>query len=102
MLIVERNEGALEMAGFIPGFLNEDDPRKAKEQINTAYAHGGGWNKFDGFAFDPQSLEIKYEGDPALKPYLAITLRDELILVYPHAWTLILQRDNSYEIARLD
>jgi hypothetical protein len=32
--------------GFLPAFLNERDPRPAKEQINSAYQH---WNPLVGF-----------------------------------------------------
>jgi hypothetical protein len=29
-------------------------------------------------------------------------LRDEVILVYPHSWVLILQKGGSFEICRMD
>jgi hypothetical protein len=88
--------------GFIPMFLNPRDTRSAKEQFNTAYAHGGGWRKFEGFTMRASDRAIKYPGDPAFKPLAEGKLRNETILVYPHAWVAIVQPDGTYEIARMD
>jgi hypothetical protein len=38
--------------GFIPEFFNPHDPRPAREQLDTAYAHGGGWHPLSGWTFD--------------------------------------------------
>lgn len=92
----------MDLVGFIPTFLSENDPRPAREQFNTGYIHGGGWRPFDKFAFNPQSLALKYPGDPPMQPVAKMTLRDEQIYVYPYAWVLILQKDGSHEIARMD
>jgi hypothetical protein len=89
-----------EHLGFIPGFLSDDDPRPAKEQINEKYVSG--WNKFDGFELNEKSMELSYSGDPPMTPLAATHLKDELIFFYPHAWLLILQPDHTWEVARLD
>ena len=47
MLIFDNMDFAI--VGFLPEFANPDDPRSLQEQVNEAYAHGGGWNSFDGF-----------------------------------------------------
>ena len=86
------------LAGYIPSFLSEDDPRSAAEQIAAEYV--GGWSKFDGFKMIDESL--KYPGDPALQPLAEGWLRDEHILVYESAWVAIVQKDGSFEVARLD
>lgn len=98
--------------GMIPAFLSESDPRSAREQLNSNYAHGSGWRPFNGFKLspgvEPDMLDgdsipnIQYPGDPALPPLAYAMLRDEMIIVYPHAWVMILQPDGSHEISRMD
>lgn len=87
--------------GFIPEMLSESDPRPAKEQLDTGYRHGGGWNPFKGFELMPDK-SIAYPGDPTIKPLSSAKLRDEEIYVYPYAWVMILQPSGEYEIARMD
>lgn len=91
-----------DMLGFIPMFLHENDPRPAKEQLDSNYQHGGGWNSFNGFTLNKETMAITYPGDPALYPFAVGTLRDEKIYIYPYAWVLILQPDGSFEISRMD
>ena len=91
-----------DMLGFIPMFLHENNPRPAKEQLDSNYRHGGGWNPFMGFTLDKEDMSIQYPGDPKLHPIAHATLRDEKIYVYPYAWVLILQPDGSFEISRMD
>lgn len=93
---------APDLLGFIPGFLDERNPASAREQLNHNYAHGGGWTPFPGFFFNPAAATISYPGDPPLKPVGRAKLRDETIIVYPHAWVLILQNDGTYEVCRMD
>ncbi len=87
--------------GFLPLWLNENDPRPAKEQLNEHYAHGGGWRPFDGFKLE-DNLSIAYPGDPAHPALAVMRLRKELIVVYEFSWVAIIQPDNSYEICRMD
>jgi len=90
--------------GLIPSFLSEDDPRPAREQLDTGYVHGGGWNPFKGHELVKagDSYCLTYPGDPPT-PLLASTkLRDERILVFLHAWVAIVQADGSFEVARMD
>lgn len=88
--------------GFIPEFFNPHDPRPAREQLDTAYAHGGGWHPLSGWIFDHKTQKIKYPGDPALSPVAYAGLRNEHIYVYPHAWVAIVQEDGTFEVARMD
>lgn len=87
--------------GGIPDMISQNNPSKAKDQLNAGYGHGGGWRPFDGFRLQPDN-SIKYPGDPALQPLAEMKLRDELILVYEHAWVAIIQPDRSFEICRMD
>ena len=61
----------LDDVGLIPHFLDENDPRPAREQFDEHYQHGGGWQPFEGFKFKIKTNEIKYPGDPAMKPLVA-------------------------------
>lgn len=90
-----------EMLGFIPMFLNENDPRGAREQINANYAHGGGWQPFYGFKMLPDT-SLKYPGDPPVRLLAQTKLRDEVIRYYEHSWLVVIQPDGSWEASRCD
>jgi hypothetical protein len=91
-----------DVLGFIPDFLNEGDPRDAREQIDAAYQHGGGWRQYAHFALNPDTLALTYPGDPAMMPLVITTLRDERVVIYQSGWVMILSPDGSYTVARLD
>lgn len=95
-------QAVIEALGFIPSFLSERSPDPARTQLDEAYAHGGGWRPFEGFVMNPSNHSIKYPGDPAYFPLASITLREETIIIYPHAWVAIVQPDGTHEIARMD
>ena len=99
--VVLLNGGTPDDFGLIPLMLNEDDPSPAREQLDRQYQHGGGWQPFAGFKL-LRNHSIKYPGDPELKPLAIMRLRGEMIAVYPHAWVMILQKDGSFEICRMD
>ena len=86
--------------GIIPTFLDLDDPRPAKEQFNAHYM--GGWNCFEGFKWDRKNETLSYTGDPPMKPISMLTFRDEVIVLFPSAWVMIIQPDESWEISRMD
>jgi hypothetical protein len=87
--------------GMIPAWLSENNPAKAAQQLHAAYGHGGGWQPFNGFTLTANN-SLTYPGDPALKPIAEMRLRDELILMYEHAWVAIIQPDRSFEVCRMD
>jgi len=92
---------AQQMVGFIPAMLSEDSPFTAKQQLDMNYQHGGGWSPFAGFVMGTDRA-LWYPGDKPLFPFAEFSLREETILVYPHAWVAIIQEDGSYEVARMD
>lgn len=94
-------EMTLDHLGSIPSFVDDHDPRPAREQIDTAYKWAGGWRVFPGHTLGADN-SLKYPGDPPLYPLAQTRLRDELIVFYPHAWVCIIQPDRSYEVARID
>lgn len=86
--------------GLILDFLDERDPRSAREQLHANYAHGGGWNDFQGFVRSESGL--KYPGDPPMRLLAEMRLREELIQVFEAAWVTIVQPDGSYSVSRMD
>jgi len=94
-------DACLQAISIIPTFLAEADPRPAFEQFNERYI--GGWNpRLPGKWRLDQNNYLHYPGDPLMVPIAAAQLRDELILVYPHAWVCIAQLDGSFSVARMD
>jgi hypothetical protein len=88
--------------GFLADFVSESDPRSAVEQFDDNYAHGGGWFDYVGLTLDHDTYALKHSGDPDMHPIFMSILRDELILVYPLSWVVVVQPDQSYRAARLD
>jgi hypothetical protein len=89
----------LEEWGLIPSFLDENDPRPAKEQFNERYQ--GGWNPFPGFTRGPNDT-LLYPRDPPIHPLGIIFFRNEVIVLYEYEWVLIGQPDGSFEVAHMD
>lgn len=93
-----------EIVGFIPHFLDRDNPKGAVEQINDNYAHGGGWNDFEGFKMrlTEDGFALEYEGDPPLPARSVARLRNELIAVFDYGWVAVIQLDATFRVARID
>lgn len=89
----------LDMLGYIPTFLHSDDPRPAREQIDSTYISG--WQPFKGFTMRSDG-NLVYPGDPPMQLLAETRLRNELIRFYQGSWLAIIQLDGSFEIARLD
>lgn len=93
----------MEHLGLIPLWIHNEDPDPAWKQIDKNYAHGGGWRHGTmNFKMDLSTHVLKYPGDPPLAPLAQTLLRDELILFYRHAIVAIVQKDGSFEVARID
>jgi hypothetical protein len=88
--------------GYLPGFLSTEDERPAKQQFDANYQHGGGWRPLPDWKLDPETKQLTYPGDPPLMPFAVTTLRGEIILFYPDAQVLVLQKDGSFEVSRMD
>lgn len=91
-------------AGYIPWFLDEDDPRPAKEQINQNYISG--WNEFEGFILHdwkkPDRAYLSYPDDPPMREKSRAKLRDETLILFQSDWFAIVQPDGTFNVARLD
>ena len=91
------------MLGLLPSFWSVDDPHPAREQAHINYAHGGGWTPIHQNKWSLNSdLLLTYKGDPAMRPLAKAQLRNEMIVIYPHAWVAIIQPDWSFEVSRMD
>lgn len=87
------------MLGYLPQFLDERDPRPAKEQFDENYCSG--WSPFQGHTMLKNGM-LAYPDDPPLHRIAEAKLRDELIVLYECEWVAIIQPDGSFEVARMD
>jgi len=92
--------GDIEDWGIIPTFLDADDPRGVKEQFNDRYI--GGWHPFPGFTLDKKSMQLKYPGDPPTEMRSIMFFKGEVIILYEFDWVLVLAKDGSWEVCRMD
>ena len=82
--------------------LSASDPRPAKEQLDSGYQHGGGWQPMEGWTLIHPHYAIAYPGDQTLFPLAVAKLRDELVLIYPHDFVAIVQKGGKeFEIPRM-
>ena len=101
VLILDARYSNPNYVGFIPTFIDLDDPRPAREQFAERY-HFGGWRPQNGFKAIGETPILKYPGDPPLKPIACIELRDEMIFIYLHGYVSIFQSDGTFEACRMD
>lgn len=88
------------MAGFIPVWLSEANPKSAREQLDDGYKFGG-WQPFEGFTLGEDD-SLLYPDDPPQPPLIEWRLRDERVVLYPHSWVAVIQPDRSFEVCRMD
>jgi hypothetical protein len=96
--VLKHPRATLDMLGYIPNFLSDQDPRKASEQMSTNYQ--GGWHPMVKFGFPNQWL--RYPGDPPMPLIAEAQLRNETLRFYDCSWLAIIQPDGSYEVSRVD
>jgi hypothetical protein len=93
-----------EALGELPWFLEEEDPRPAREQFDDRYV--AGWMPMPGFRLNKRNGHLTYPGDPPMRPFALMHLhRDEVIVFYPYAFVMIMKRDgkqDTFEVARMD
>lgn len=90
-----------EMLGIVPEFLDESDPRTAREQFDANYGPiGGGWRPQAKWSISHNAAH--YPGDPP-RPLIAYAyLREEEIRFFAGARVAIVQPDGSFEMATID
>jgi hypothetical protein len=101
VLILDTRYSDPNYVGFIPTFLNTDDPRPAAAQFQERYVYGG-WHPQDGFTNRAGLPTLFYPGDPPLRPIAVMALRNEAIFVYLHGYVAIFQEDGTFEACRMD
>ena len=102
----------MNVAGFIPAWLNEEDDRSAVQQLAANYTHGGGWRNFQGFTLEKigggapmpkeHAVQLAHAGDPPTVERSRGWLRGELVVVFDYGWVAVIQTDNSLAVARMD
>lgn len=98
--VMRHPQATVEMLGFIPEFLSENDPRPAREQFAANYVSG--WSPFKGFKVAADGSSLRYPDDPPQLLIAETRLRDEVIRFYDGSWVGVFQPDGSYEISRMD
>ena len=92
-----------EHLGLIPSMLDDEDPAPAREQFDRSYQHGGGWRPFPGHIMGRDYRTLEYPGDPPSHALALTRLRDEIIVLFEHAWVAVIQaKDGTYEVCRMD
>jgi hypothetical protein len=94
-----------EAAGYLPLMLSVWDKRGAVEQLDAAYAHGGGWHDFKGFSLNRHadgSYGLAYPGDPEMRERSRTQLRGETIILFECDWVVVEQQNGSFRAARMD
>jgi hypothetical protein len=88
-----------DMLGFIPSFLDDLDPRPAREQFDANYRFGGGWISAPAAILPDDTMT--YPGDPPYPVLAECRLRHERILFYPYEFVAIVQPDGSFVVQRM-
>ena len=90
-----------EELGELPNFINQNDPRCARDQFDSNYDHGGGWIPIRGFSH--KGMVLTFPGDPPFHPIAMWPLRNEMIVVYRHNLVAIFNtKTGAVDVARLD
>ncbi len=93
----------LDDLGFLPSFLQDNDPRPVHEQIAERYAHGGGWSPYGKGKWRHLGGHVlKFPGDPELRPLAEAKVHDETVVFYEHAVLAVFQPDGKFEVTRVD
>jgi hypothetical protein len=92
----------LEHLGLLVDWLDDEDPRKAAEQMDSRYQFGGfSRHPITGFRAEREKC-LKYPGDPLLRPLAKAQLRDEVVMFYDCAVVAVWQPDGTFVAARFD
>jgi len=94
-----------EMLGWIPGWLNINDPDPIWKQIDKRYKHGGGWHTSgskEQTTLRERDNALLHPEDPPQLPLARAALRDEEILFYPYAFVVIKQKGGEWDLCRVD
>jgi hypothetical protein len=99
VFIPHHPNSSLEHFGLIPGMLDAEDPRPARDQFNEKYYFG--WSPQPKFELGPGD-RLYYPGDPPFQPIAELIFRHERIVLYEGKFVAIIQLDGSFEVCRMD
>ena len=88
------------IAGYLPIFLDEDNPQGAWEQLDANYRHGGGLMEMNGFRTIKPNF-LLYPGDPPFRALAETRLRDERIILYEAEIVCVFQPDGTHKCSRM-
>ena len=100
--------------GLIPFMIDSDSPTPAGDQINSNYAHGGGFSEIKGFGKLPGYYQdtnagpifsVQFPGDRRLHPiaYQHMPRSNEMVVVYPSAFVGVFNLHNdTFKVTRMD
>lgn len=86
------------ITGYLPLFLDEDDPRGAWEQFSANYQSG--MMEITGLRTVKPNF-ILYPGDPPFRAIAETKLRDERIVLYEAEIVCVFQPDGTHKCSRM-
>ena len=90
-----------DIVGYLPQMVYSLE-EALQTQFNETYSHGGGWEPFNGFTSDNNG-NLKYPGDPVLKPLAKGKTRHQEIFVYTCGWVMVRDLASGvFEVCRMD
>lgn len=96
-----------EMAGYIPFYFNEDDPRDTLEQLSEGYASTAGappsefFNKKRVHKMEADG-SLKYPGDPVQRPIAKFLFREDVLYQYDCEMSSLVLANGAWFVWRLD
>jgi hypothetical protein len=91
--------------GYLPVIFDDADPRTPQEQANYRYAHGGGWQPFNGFELIKQGkhFALQYPDDPPMIELARADFRGKTLVLFEGSWLGIIAEDGTLEeVSRMD
>jgi len=93
-------------AGYLPEIIRDCDSRPVCQQIESNYAHGGGWNPLSGFSLHLNQgigcAKLCYPGDHPMRERSRTHIRDELVILFECDCVAVVQNNGSFAVTRMD
>lgn len=101
MIVMIGDIGAL---GYIPTMLSPLDERDMVSQLDAGYQHGGGWKDFEGFEASMKGAVwvIQYPNDPPYIERARVSMNGETLVMFDHAWVMVIDREGRKRFCRMD
>lgn len=97
---------------FLRGIFQEEDPQSVEEQINTRYAHGGGfdpmegWTLFEGWEKEGDA-RMSYPGSELedateVREIARGQVRGTILVLFDYEFLAIIKPDGAFQVTRVD